>query len=199
MKIITIGRSSGNNVVISDSMVSKSHCQIIQDNNGNYRLIDNNSTNGTYINGEKRHGEIRLNQSDIIRIGNTTLPWQAYFQGGTEVVRGGAVYDGDSYYTPSTSHIKPDNYLVWSILVTVFFGWFLTSLVFGILAIVNSTKVDKLWNDKNYSGAKNAAQNAKKWCWWAFGVGIGTILLSGLLYWYFVLRVVSYYTAPFLF
>lgn len=191
MKIITIGRSSGNNVVINDSLVSKSHCQIIQDSNGSYRLIDNNSTNGTYINGERRHGEIRLNQSDIIRIGNTTLPWQTYFKGGTEI--------GNGYYTPPTSHIKPDNFLVWSILVTVFFGWSIISLIFGILAIVNSTKVDKLWNDKDYAGAKNAAQNAKKWGWWAFGVGLGSILLSGLLYWYFVLRVVSYYTAPFLF
>lgn len=79
MKIIKIGRSSSNDVNINDPLVSRVHCQIIQEDNGNFSLIDTNSCNGTFINGTKRHGEIRLNKSDIIRIGNTTLPWQTYF------------------------------------------------------------------------------------------------------------------------
>lgn len=79
MNIVKIGRSSSNDVIIDDQLVSRAHCQIIQDDNGNFRLIDTNSKNGTYINGTKRHGEIRINISDIIRIGNTTLPWQSYF------------------------------------------------------------------------------------------------------------------------
>lgn len=80
MKIINIGRSSHNDVVISnDEKVSRTHCQIIQDDMGNFRLIDVNSSNGTYINGVRRAGEVILNRSDIVRIGNTTLPWQTYF------------------------------------------------------------------------------------------------------------------------
>lgn len=80
MKIINIGRSSNNDVVISnDEKVSRTHCQIIQDDMGNFRLIDVNSSNGTYINGVRRAGEVILNRSDIVRIGNTTLPWQTYF------------------------------------------------------------------------------------------------------------------------
>lgn len=89
MKIIKIGRSSRNDVNIDDPLVSRLHCQIIQEDNGNFSLIDNNSRNGTFINGTKRHGEIRLNQSDIIRIGNTTLPWQTYFNDKTIGVRNG--------------------------------------------------------------------------------------------------------------
>ena len=80
MRIINIGRSSNNDIVISnDVKVSRTHCQIIQDDMGNFRLIDLNSANGTYINGVRRAGEVILNRSDIVRIGNTTLPWQAYF------------------------------------------------------------------------------------------------------------------------
>lgn len=79
MKIIQIGRSSDNNIVIDDVRVSKIHCQIIQDDYGNYRLIDVNSTNGTYVNGVRCTREVSLNRSDVIRIGNTTLPWQSYF------------------------------------------------------------------------------------------------------------------------
>jgi len=79
MKIIKIGRSSSNDIVVNDGKVSRMHCQIIEDGSGNYLLIDSNSENGTYVNGVPRRDEVRLNQSDIVRIGNTTLPWQTYF------------------------------------------------------------------------------------------------------------------------
>ncbi len=81
MKVITIGRSSDNDICIQDSLVSRTHCQIIQDDNGYFTVIDTNSKNGTYVNGIMRNGAVRINKSDIIRIGNTTLPWQSYFSG----------------------------------------------------------------------------------------------------------------------
>ncbi len=101
---ITIGRSSSNDVNINDPLVSRLHCQIIQDNNGNFILIDTNSKNGTFINGTKRHGEVRLNTSDIVRIGNTTLPWQTYFNNAdrTESVGGRTVADVGSYSEASS-------------------------------------------------------------------------------------------------
>lgn len=79
MKIVTVGRSSSNNINISDPLVSRTHCQFIQEDDGRVKLIDINSSNGTYVNGVKRHGEVWLVPSDIVRIGNTTLPWQNYF------------------------------------------------------------------------------------------------------------------------
>lgn len=81
MRIITIGRSSSNDIVINDPLVTRDvHCQIIQDDAGHYYLVDFHSKNGTYINGTRRSGEVALSESDIIRIGNTTLPWQTYFK-----------------------------------------------------------------------------------------------------------------------
>lgn len=100
MKIITIGRSSSNDINLNDSLVSRTHCQIIQDDSGNFRLIDTNSKNGTYVNGTKRHGEIRLNKSDVVRIGNTTLPWQKYFPQLTM---------GESGYNVSGTSISPQD------------------------------------------------------------------------------------------
>lgn len=80
MKIITIGRSSNNDIVINDPLVTRNiHCQIIQDDTEHYYLVDSHSKNGTYINGKLIRGEVALNKSDIVRIGNTTLPWQTYF------------------------------------------------------------------------------------------------------------------------
>lgn len=78
MKVINIGRSSSNDICIQDNLVSRIHCQLIQDDRGNVTIVDTNSKNGTYVNGAKLHGPVKLNKSDIVRIGNTTLPWRDY-------------------------------------------------------------------------------------------------------------------------
>ena len=183
MKIITVGRGSGNDININDPFVSQSHCQIIQDDYGQYRLVDANSKNGTFVNGIQRHGEVRLNKSDIIRIGNTTLPWLSYFAGGG-TTGGGGTYT--SSYTPSFTPYtppqppmsKPDNFLVWSILATIF-----CCIPFGIVAIVKSSKVDKLWYSGDYEGAQDAANSARTWFWWSFGLGLFVLIV------YFIIQV----------
>ncbi len=156
MVIKSIGRGQGNDIVINDNNVSRTHCQIIRKDNGEFVLVDINSTNGTYINGILQHGEVRLNRTDIVRIGNTTLPWQSYFPS-----------------VPEDPDIKPDNFLVWSILCTIF-----CCVPFGIVSIVYASKVDNLWARRDYAGAELAARRAKTWFWWAFGTGLFVELFS---------------------
>lgn len=164
MKIIKIGRSSNNDVNINDALVSRVHCQIIQDDNGNFRLIDAGSKNGTFVNGTKRHGEVRLSTSDIVRIGNTTLPWQTYFNnGGGRTVDVGDGPDVSPYPVPPVVPSKPDNFLVWAILSTLF-----CCLPFGIVSIVYASKVDGLWFAGKYAEAQEAASKARTWFWWSF-------------------------------
>ncbi len=78
MKVITIGRDISNDIVIHDSKVSRHHLQIISEAN-NFRIVDFNSTNGTFVNDKRISGEITLLPNDIVRVGNTVLPWQSYF------------------------------------------------------------------------------------------------------------------------
>jgi hypothetical protein len=52
---------------------------------------------------------------------------------------------------------KPNNYLVWSILVTIVCCW-----PVGIAAIVNAAKVDGAWSRGDYAGAQKYSANAKK-------------------------------------
>lgn len=80
MNVITVGRSSENNIVINDAKVSKTHLQLVQNDNGVCSVVDLNSTNGTFVNGQKITGEVRLQPYDVIRIGDTTLPWQEYIK-----------------------------------------------------------------------------------------------------------------------
>jgi len=80
MKVITVGRSPDNNIVINDVKVSRTHLQIVQNDSGICSVVDLNSVNGTYVNGQKIAGEVRLQPNDAIRIGDTTLLWQEYIK-----------------------------------------------------------------------------------------------------------------------
>ena len=81
MKVITIGRQCGNDVIIdNDDKVSRHHLQIVQYDDGSFHLIDFNSTNGTYVNGDRVQGETVLGEGDFVRIGDTMLPWSTYFE-----------------------------------------------------------------------------------------------------------------------
>lgn len=79
MKVVTVGRSSQNDITVNDPKVSRHHCQIVQYDDGSYGIVDFGSTNGTYVNGQKVHGEEGINPNDVVKIGYTTLPWRNYF------------------------------------------------------------------------------------------------------------------------
>ncbi len=74
-----MGRSEENDKVIMDPCTSRHHLQIIQHDDGHFTLSDFGSSNGTFVNGQKISGEIPLTDMDIVRIGNTTIPWRMYF------------------------------------------------------------------------------------------------------------------------
>jgi hypothetical protein len=61
----------------------------------------------------------------------------------------------------------PKNYLVWSILVTLF-----CCLPFGIVAIVKSSQVNGLYAQGRYAEAQASADSARKWIIWSVVVGL---------------------------
>lgn len=63
----TIGREGGNQIILPDQRVSRCHAVLKWSGSG-YTLVDNQSTNGTYVNGS-RAAEIQLLDGDRIRIG----------------------------------------------------------------------------------------------------------------------------------
>lgn len=70
-----------------------------------------------------------------------------------------------------STEIKPDNWLVWSILSTV-----LCCLPLGIVAIVYSSKVDGLWLAGHRDEARAAASQARLFCWISFGLGLAALI-----------------------
>ena len=67
---IIIGRDLRSTIVINDVEVSRSHCRISTYENGVY-IEDLNSTNGTFINGDRVTKSTAISDGDILKIGET--------------------------------------------------------------------------------------------------------------------------------
>ncbi len=64
----TIGRESGNDIVIADASISSRHARISRTPEG-FTIEDLGSRNGTFVNGEPVKQVVALNDNDIIRLG----------------------------------------------------------------------------------------------------------------------------------
>ena len=81
MRIIKIGKDKSNDIhrnLINDPTVSRIHCQIFLDDEGNKFLRDMGSTNGTFVNGNKIKEPYMLKEYDIVKAGNSVIDWKGY-------------------------------------------------------------------------------------------------------------------------
>jgi phosphoserine phosphatase RsbU/P len=85
---LTIGRSSRNDICISDPFASRLHAEIRRENE-QVLLVDNGSANGTFVNGQRVTGSLRLNVGDVVRIGETEIE---YSSGEQDMLSGATVY-----------------------------------------------------------------------------------------------------------
>jgi pSer/pThr/pTyr-binding forkhead associated (FHA) protein len=72
---LTIGRSRDSDIFLEDLAVSRLHATVFRDPGGQYVVRDENSANGTTVNG-MRIGEQVLNENDEIALGQTVLVFQ---------------------------------------------------------------------------------------------------------------------------
>ncbi|MDQ7823474.1 MAG: FHA domain-containing protein [Candidatus Eremiobacteraeota bacterium] len=72
---VTIGRASENNIAIPfDTAASRAHARIISGEVKNtYFILDQNSTNGTFVNENFVKDQAVLRAGDIIKIGDTLI------------------------------------------------------------------------------------------------------------------------------
>ena len=73
---ITVGRLTDNDIVIDDDAISKHHCFIVNDEQS-YTIGDAGSSNGTYINDKKITSHKKLNDGDLITLGDTVLEFKS--------------------------------------------------------------------------------------------------------------------------
>lgn len=70
--IWTLGRDKDSGIHLVDSYASRSHAAIYYKEQ-KFHLVDFNSTNGSYVNGERIFESIELKDGDHIRLGSTTF------------------------------------------------------------------------------------------------------------------------------
>src|SRR6185437_12051056 len=67
---ITVGRVSGNDIVLAKGNVSKRHSRFTVKSPGQIEVADLKSTNGTYVNGRKIASPMLLSASDRVYVGD---------------------------------------------------------------------------------------------------------------------------------
>jgi len=70
---IVVGRHRECDLSLEDPQLSRKHCTLTVDANGDFFLEDLNSTNSTFLNSKKLVEKTRLHYGDRIIIGNTII------------------------------------------------------------------------------------------------------------------------------
>ena len=76
MKSIRIGRSTSNDYVINDGVVSSSHALITVSDSGDVYIEDLGSKNGTFVNGVRIKAKAALSSSSTVLLGNHSIDWK---------------------------------------------------------------------------------------------------------------------------
>lgn len=101
MQELTIGRSPDNSIIINDNTVSRRHATLIIAQN-EFSIKDLGSANGTFVNGMRVAGVSRLQSNDILKVGNSVVPWMNY------VKMGGHEHSGQQVSASSNAHVNQD-------------------------------------------------------------------------------------------
>ncbi|MHC4878868.1 MAG: FHA domain-containing protein [Planctomycetota bacterium] len=88
---LSIGRSSGNRIVIPDPRCSRNHAEVVW-LRGDWFVGDCGSQNGTYVNGSRILGYHRLQPGDCIRVAGSELRFAHDLQGHQDL-NGGQRFD----------------------------------------------------------------------------------------------------------
>jgi pSer/pThr/pTyr-binding forkhead associated (FHA) protein len=70
---VIIGRQEDCDFVIADSLISKTHCAVIIDEDGKFFIEDLNSRNSTFLNGKELKKRTPIFYGDKIVIGNSII------------------------------------------------------------------------------------------------------------------------------
>jgi len=91
--VVNLGRADYNDIVLPDPSISTSHAKL-QRREGVWVLVDLDSTNGTFVEGEQVKGEAPLGPGAMVRLGDVQLLFEPVDEkqgvlkgGGTQVLR----------------------------------------------------------------------------------------------------------------
>lgn len=175
---ITIGRNPQSTIVVDAryNTVSGNHATITR--NGNTLILEDHSTNGSYVNGIKYHnGSVQIHQGDNVTLG------QQYPLNISEVMSLLGVCDATQrVVTPATARVvqpepvrpqeeyhgtMPEKHMGLAIVSLIMGFSMLIPMILSIIAIVNASNVESRWHAGDYAGAREASSKAQNLAWWS--------------------------------
>ena len=75
-EVMIIGREDGSAIALHDNRVSRRHAMLYRTQDDSYYLVDESSSNGSYVNAVRITLPTRLNDGDQISIGSTNLQFR---------------------------------------------------------------------------------------------------------------------------
>lgn len=100
---LKIGRVDDNDIVIDHRSLSRTHCKVVREENGEWRIIDMQSANGLMVNGES-YAQVTLRPGDVIELGHVKLKFAA---AGDEVEVPAAASPSSDTLAPATASKVP--------------------------------------------------------------------------------------------
>jgi ABC transport system ATP-binding/permease protein len=73
---LKIGRTDDNDIAIDHRSLSRTHCKVVREDSGEWRVIDLQSANGLMVNGEP-YAQVTLRPGDILELGHVKLQFVA--------------------------------------------------------------------------------------------------------------------------
>ncbi len=67
-----IGRVDDNDIYLDHRSLSRTHCKVVREDNGEWRVIDMQSANGLMVNGEP-YAQVTLRSGDVIELGHVKM------------------------------------------------------------------------------------------------------------------------------
>ena len=148
MKAVVVGRDKDKcNYVVDDPFISRTHVQIVEKDDGTYTIFDLESSTGTFVNGQRIDKETAIGKDDIIKIGNTVLKWNVYFDNNPVQHRASAPGDRTMIenVSPPTNNTpnRPQVYAsFWERLGAIVIDGIVLFIVFFLLAFIAAAYID---------------------------------------------------------
>ena len=69
---LRVGRTDDNDIALDHASLSRTHCKIVREDSGEWRVIDLQSANGLMVNGES-YAQAPLRHGDVLELGHLKL------------------------------------------------------------------------------------------------------------------------------
>lgn len=132
-QLVKVGSAADNNIVLKEEGISRYHAELFLDEDGNIFITDLDSTNGTFVNGNKIDSSMPLQKSDRVQLADEEVEWKMFFSD-PSVLKDTKIKTKKSQSMKATSTPKKKPVVLWALFIALAFivsGFVINELMFS--------------------------------------------------------------------